>query len=60
VVAFVGLDPARPESLQERIGVLAGLGVSRVVVGTRYADAAEFSRHVDWIAARVLPALARR
>jgi len=60
VVAFVGLDPTRPESLRERIDALADLGVSRAVVGTRYADAGEFSRHVDLIAARVLPALARR
>jgi hypothetical protein len=32
-------------------------GVSRVVVGTRYADADEFSRQVDAVAERVLPAL---
>jgi probable F420-dependent oxidoreductase len=60
LIAFVGLDPARPESLEERLGALAELGAARAVVGTRYADAGEFSRCADRIAARVLPALARR
>jgi probable F420-dependent oxidoreductase len=59
VVAFVGVDPGRIESLQETLGALAELGVGRAVAGTRYADAGEFSRCVERIAARVLPALAR-
>ena len=57
VIAFTGLDPGRADALLERIEALATLGVSRVVVGTRYADAGEFSRQVDLIADRVLPAL---
>jgi probable F420-dependent oxidoreductase len=57
VVAFVGLDPARADALRERAQALAGLGVSRIVVGARYADAAEFSRCVALLAERVLPAL---
>ena len=59
LVAFVGLDPARPEALVERLGELAALGARRAVVGARYADADEFSRRVEQVATRVLPALAR-
>ena len=57
VVAFVGLDPARTDALRERALALAGLGVARIVVGARYADAADFSRQVEVLAERVLPAL---
>jgi len=57
VVAFTGFDPARADALRERALALAGLGVTRVVVGTRYGDAAEFARHVGVLAERVLPAL---
>jgi hypothetical protein len=55
----VGLDPARPEVLEEQVAALARLGVARSVVGMRYADAGEFARGVERIAARVLPALGR-
>jgi hypothetical protein len=57
VIAFAGLDPGRPDMLRERIEALAELGVFRVVIGTRYADADEFSRQVDTVAERVLPGL---
>jgi probable F420-dependent oxidoreductase len=57
VIAFAGLDPRRPDALCERIAALARLGVSQVVVGTRYADADEFARQLDAVAERVLPAL---
>jgi probable F420-dependent oxidoreductase len=57
VIAFAGLDPGRPEMLRERIEALVELGVSRVVIGTRYADADEFSRQLDAVADRVFPGL---
>jgi probable F420-dependent oxidoreductase len=60
VIAFTGLDPGRPDASVERIEALAELGVSRVVVGMRYADADEFSRQVDVVADRVLPRLSKR
>jgi len=57
VIAFTGLDPGRPDVLRERLDALAGLGVSRVVIGTRYADAGEFARQLDEVVERVLPFL---
>jgi probable F420-dependent oxidoreductase len=59
VIAFAGLDPGRPDRLRERIEALAELGVFRIVIGTRYADADEFRRQVDSVAERVLPGLPR-
>jgi probable F420-dependent oxidoreductase len=57
VVAFTGFDPREPERIPERLGALAELGVAHLVAGVRYAGAADFARHVDFLAARVLPAL---
>ena len=57
VVAFTGFDPREPERVPERIGALAEVGVARLVAGVRYATADEFARHVEFLAARVLPAL---
>jgi probable F420-dependent oxidoreductase len=57
VVAFSGFDPREPERVPERVGALAEAGVARLVAGVRYAGADEFARHVDFLAARVLPAL---
>lgn len=59
VIAFTGFDPCEPERIPERVGALAELGVARLVAGARYASAAEFARHVEFLAARVLPALPR-
>jgi probable F420-dependent oxidoreductase len=57
IAAFTGFDPDRPEALVERLPALAKLGVSRLVVGARYADTDEFAHRVALLAERVLPAV---
>jgi probable F420-dependent oxidoreductase len=57
VVVFTGFDPREPERAAERVAALREAGATRLVAGTRYAGADEFARHVDFLAARVLPAL---
>jgi len=54
VVAFTGFDARRPEALGESLAALSALGVTRAVVGSRYADADEFRGQVAAIAERVL------
>jgi alkanesulfonate monooxygenase SsuD/methylene tetrahydromethanopterin reductase-like flavin-dependent oxidoreductase (luciferase family) len=59
VAAFTGFDPRESERIPERVGALAEVGVARLIAGVRYASAGEFARHVEFLGARVLPALPR-
>jgi probable F420-dependent oxidoreductase len=59
VVAFTGFDPRAPSAVPERIAALREAGATRLVAGTRYADADDFRRLADFLAEHVLPAAAR-
>jgi probable F420-dependent oxidoreductase len=57
IVAFTVFDPKEPGRVDERLGALRGAGVARLVAGVRYANGAEFERHVAFLAEAVLPRL---
>lgn len=57
VIAFGAFDPGNAETIPARIAALAELGVTRMIAGLRYEDAAAFARHVEFLATRVLPQL---
>jgi probable F420-dependent oxidoreductase len=57
VVAFTGFDPRAPERAADQVAALREAGATRLVAGARYATADDFARHVEFLAARVLPAL---
>jgi probable F420-dependent oxidoreductase len=57
VVALTAFDPREPARIPERIAALVEAGVTRLVAGLRYATADEFRRQVEFLAARVVPAL---
>jgi probable F420-dependent oxidoreductase len=59
VVAFTAFDEREPQRVPERVGELAEAGATRLLAGLRYATAADFERHVAFLAERVLPALPR-
>lgn len=59
VVTFTAFDPREPAAAAERVRALAEAGVDRLVAGVRYDDAPAFARHVDFLAERILPGLAR-
>lgn len=59
VVAFTGFDPREPEAVPDRVAALREAGATRLVAGTRYADADGFRRQADFLAEHVLPAAAR-
>ena len=54
VIAFTGFDPSEPARARDQMSALADLGVSRIVAGTRYATAAEFTRHVEFLERHLL------
>jgi probable F420-dependent oxidoreductase len=60
VLAFTGFDPGEPARAVEHAAALAEIGVTGLVCGARYADADEFARGVDFLAARIAPALPGR
>ena len=55
VVAFTGFDPREPNEARERSEGYAELGIRHLVAGARYADAAEFRRHLDFLAETLAP-----
>lgn len=54
VLTFTAFDPSQPEAAPDRVAALAEAGVDHLVAGVRYADAAGFQRHADFLAERVL------
>jgi probable F420-dependent oxidoreductase len=56
VVAFTGFDPREPAAVPDRLAALREAGATRLVAGTRYADADAFRRQADFLAEHVLPA----
>jgi probable F420-dependent oxidoreductase len=59
VAAFTGFDPRAPEAVPDRLAALRDAGATRIVAGTRYADADGFRRHADFLAEHVVPAARR-
>jgi probable F420-dependent oxidoreductase len=57
VVLFTGFDPREPGGAADQAAALAEAGATRFIAGTRYADADEFQRAIDFLAAHVLPAV---
>ena len=57
VVLLTSFDVREPAAAKERVAELAEVGVTGVVHGSRYADAAEFARGVEFLAEHVMPEL---
>ncbi len=57
VVVMTGLPLADPERAIERARAWAEVGATRIVHGSRYADAAEFARAAETLGKVIRPAL---
>ena len=55
VVVITSLPLESPDEAVDRVGALAAVGVTSVIQGWRYADAAEFARSAETLATRVRP-----
>ena len=55
VVAFTGFDVREPTEARERSEGYAELGIRHLVVGSRYANAAEFRHHLDFLSETLEP-----
>ena len=57
VVLMTGFDPREPARAADQAAALADAGATRLIAGTRYADAAEFRSLLGFLAEHVLPAV---
>jgi alkanesulfonate monooxygenase SsuD/methylene tetrahydromethanopterin reductase-like flavin-dependent oxidoreductase (luciferase family) len=57
VVLLTSFDVREPAEATDRVAALAEVGVTGIVAGSRYTDAGEFARGVDFLAEHVMPEL---
>jgi len=57
VVLLTSFDVRAPSAAKQRVAELAEVGVTGLVHASRYADAGEFARGVDFLAEHVMPEL---
>jgi len=57
VILLTSFDTREPAAAKDRVAALAEVGVTGLVHGSRYADAAEFVGAVDFLAEHVIPVL---